>query len=50
MFRGYARAGNALVGRWRETGTAMDTAPYEGAFVMCKVGSAWGLPPEEGGN
>jgi hypothetical protein len=44
IFRGYFRAGNAMVGRWRETGTDINAAPYEGAFVLCKVGEAWGLP------
>lgn len=41
IFRGYIRAGGSLVGRWRETGTSMDVAGYEGSFVLGKVDDTW---------
>ncbi|KAH7920230.1 hypothetical protein BV22DRAFT_1040065 [Leucogyrophana mollusca] len=35
IFKGYMHEHN-LVGRWRETGTAMNGAGLEGGFVLCK--------------
>ena len=34
---------------WHRMGMAMDMVPYEGMFVMFKVGSAWSLPRGGGG-
>ncbi|KAG1738427.1 uncharacterized protein EDB91DRAFT_1249341 [Suillus paluster] len=36
IFKGYVHE-RSLVGRWRETGTAVDQVGYEGGFVLCKV-------------
>lgn len=36
IFKGYIHE-RSLVGRWRETGTAVDQLGYEGGFVLCKA-------------
>ncbi|KAF8583505.1 hypothetical protein K439DRAFT_51441 [Ramaria rubella] len=38
LFRAYLAGGQALAGRWRETGTSVDVSGYEGGFVLRRVG------------
>jgi len=44
IFKGYIHE-RSLVGRWRETGTAVDQLGYEGGFVLCKVDDKSGDVP-----